>query len=192
MDANQDVHTDPFVQVLQSHGFQEQISSWHGHLEPPPGTHIDNMKGIPIDGIWTNFAHGQLRCGHLAFDASFPTDHHLSWIDIPDSLEYGHPQPHVHRVYLPKLTVMDPWIWKKCNEKVMQILWENGTIDNIKRLLECVRNQSSADEACPFHKGIRASCKQVGLEVTKGICKICTGAYPYSPAVKWLIAQKTL
>ena len=80
MDANQDVRNGSFALMLQSHGFQEQISFRHGHLEPPPGTQVDNMRGIPIDGIWTNFAHGQLQCGHLAFDASFPTDHHLNWI----------------------------------------------------------------------------------------------------------------
>ena len=38
-DANSNVRTGPFAKMLQSHGFEEQITCRHGRLEPPPATH---------------------------------------------------------------------------------------------------------------------------------------------------------
>jgi hypothetical protein len=88
--------------------------------------------------------------------------------------------------------VSDPHIRAKYNKKVMKILWKDGTIDKVKQLREIVREQGSTEEAKQLHKEIWASRKQAGLDVSKDIRKIHTGAYPFSPAVKRLIAQKIL
>ena len=112
MDANQDVRSGDMAIMLRTLGFEEQITSRHGPLEPPPNTHQMNTQGKPIDGIWTNFAHGELRCGYTAFGEGIDSDHRSCWIDIPDSIAYGYRPPDIHRVYPPGLTVADPRVRK--------------------------------------------------------------------------------
>ena len=82
MDANSDVRDGELATMLKPLGFKEQITFRHGPNEPPPGTHETNESGRPIDGIWTNFAHGELRCGYEAYEDD--DDHRHAWIDIPN------------------------------------------------------------------------------------------------------------
>ena len=89
MDANEDVRTGPLNAMLNSLGFQEQITGTHSAKGPPPATHDRNTKHIAIDGIWTNFAHGELRCGHMGFGEGLPGDHRTAWIDIPFEEAFG-------------------------------------------------------------------------------------------------------
>ena len=97
LDANSDVRLGPLALMLQSLGFQEQITFRHGHYQKPPATHRDNTKGIPIDGIWTNFAHGEMRCGYLGHDGqALPGDHRTAWIDIPKAIMFGYCPPDIH------------------------------------------------------------------------------------------------
>ena len=83
LDANSDVRSGIVAKALQSMGFKEQITHRHGINSPPPSTYWRNHRGIPIDGIWTNFGHGIMRCGYLAHDEGLPGDHRTAWIDIP-------------------------------------------------------------------------------------------------------------
>ena len=83
MDANGDIRTGTVATMLRALGFEEQVTFRHGFNHPPPATHIANTQGIPIDGVWTNFAHGEMRCGHLGFEEGLPGDHRTVWIDPP-------------------------------------------------------------------------------------------------------------
>ena len=56
MDANSDVRTGPVATTLRPLGFEEQVTFRHEPLHPPPATHMANTRGIPIDGVWTNFS----------------------------------------------------------------------------------------------------------------------------------------
>ena len=110
MDANEDIRRGDVATMFRSLGFEEQITYTHGKTEPPPATYDANTKSVPIDGIWTNFAHGQMRCGYLGFGEGLPGDHRTCWIDIPHEELYGYCPPDLHRVYPPGVTTKDPRI----------------------------------------------------------------------------------
>ena len=76
LDANSDVRHGKVATMLRSLGFEEQITYRHGPQQPPPGTHIANTRGTPIDGIWTNFDHGEMRCGYCSFVEGLPGSPH--------------------------------------------------------------------------------------------------------------------
>ena len=135
MDANSDVRTGLVARTLRPFGFEEQITFRHGPTHPPPAIHMANTKGVPIDGIWTNFSHGNLRCGYLGMEEGLPGDHRLAWIDVPAALLFGHNPPDLHRVYPPSLVVNDPGIRTKYNKEGSKIQ---------------TQIQRHAEESCPF------------------------------------------
>ena len=108
LDANSDVRTGPVAAMLRELGFEEQVTFRHGGNRDPPGTHMANTKGVPIDGVWTNFAHGQMRCGYLDFAEGLPGDHHTVWIDLPADELFGYTPPDLHKVFPPDLVASDP------------------------------------------------------------------------------------
>ena len=200
MDANQDVRTGDAALMLQSLGLQEQITRSHSSHCPPPATHVSNSRAIPIDGIWTNFAHGQMRCGYTGFHEGITGDHRTLWIDIPKELFLGHNPPNLHRVYPPVLTTRDPRIRKKYNHLMIQKLQAKGTFHQVRQLRKWVADNVKAPESPPhsidhineLHQSINDARKQASLESAAKCRKKHTGAFPYSPQVKKLLEETIL
>ena len=192
MDANQDVRQGPVADMFASAGYREQITLRHGKTRPPPATQEDNKQGIPIDGIWTNFGHGELRCGFLAFGEGVDTDHRIGFIDIPDHVAWGYNPPHLHRRYPPDVTTQDPRIRRKYNRLVLQRLRRNGTLAKVKLLRSMVRDRGPIDEIRALHHDIGVARRQAGETVSIHLRKKHTGAFPFSPKSKKLLAEAVL
>ena len=153
MDANSDVRTGHLANMLRSLGFEEQITFRHARNGPPPATHIANTKGVPIDGIWTNFAHGTMRCGYMAFHEGLPSDHRTAWIDLPMHEMLGYRPPDIHRRKPPNLIDSDPCIRKQCNRRVHRTLLKQGTMDKVKALRQMVKASLETPNDPPPHIG---------------------------------------
>ena len=200
MDANSDVRSGALARMLRSHGFEEQITYRHGSFAAPPGTHMSNTKGIPIDGIWTNFGHGTMRCGYTAFGQGLPGDHRTCWIDLPLKEVLGYNPPDLHRVYPPDLTAKDPRVGKRYNKLLKKSLAQEGTFQKSQLLRNQVQQCLDSPEKPPFtlnqindlHLSINTSRKKCGIEVAKRVRKKHTGAYPFSPKVRKLLATAML
>jgi len=192
-DANSDVRCDPLARMLQQHGLEEQITLRHGPRRPPPNTQIENTKGTPIDGIWTNFCHGELRCGYLGFGEGFlDTDHRQAWIDIPHFNMYGYQIPDLHRVHPPNLRAQDPRERATYNSTVMSTLRQQGIVSKTKQLRKLVSSGGDLAQIKELHSTINAARQKAGKEAATGIRKKHTGAYPFSPTIKRLLQEKTL
>ena len=189
LDANSDVRHGTLAIMLRSLGFEEQITFRHGTITPPPGTHISNTRGTPIDGIWTNFNHGELRCGYTGFATGLPGDHRTAWIDIPLKELLGYNPPDLHRVFPPDLTTRDPRIRKKYNKEVKAKMAPKCIEQKVRELRrkvqECVDNKTeppfSLEEINELHREINNTRRDVSWEVAKKLRKKHTGACPFPP-----------
>ena len=197
LDANSDVRTGAVAQMLRQHGFEEQITYRHGSFAPPPGTHMANTKGIPIDGIWTNFGHGTMRCGFTGFGKGLPGDHRTCWIDLPIREVLGYNPPDLHRVFPPDLTAKDPRVGKKYNKLLKKALSKKGTFRQAQELRTLVAQTLESPQDPPasiedinvLHSSINQSRRECALEVAKKVRKKHTGAYPFSPKVRSLLSR---
>ncbi len=183
MDANEDVRNGPVSDMFMAANFYEQITGRHAP-NPPPATHEKNTKGVPIDGIWTNFANKQMRCGYLPFGAGYSSDHCIPWIDIDRKDVFGYRPPHLYRVFAPALTSADPRIRKKYNKLVTRELRENGTTAKVKLLRTMVEAGAPVEEVKALHHEIGISRKIAGQQAGLKLRKKHTGAFPFSPKVQ--------
>ena len=192
LDANGDVRHGKVATMLRSLGFEEQITYRHGAQQPPPGTHIANTRGTPIDGIWTNFDHGEMRCGYCSFDEGLPGDHRTAWIDIPLKALLGYNPPDLHRVFPPDLTTQDPRLRKRYNERVRAQMAPHEIEAKVRKLRAMVQADVCSPDDPPFsheeinelHKEINNTRRDISWKVAKELRKKHTGAYPFSPKVQ--------
>ena len=134
---------------MQRLGFKEQITHRHGPSGPPPATHARNTSSIPIDGIWTNFGHGSMRCGYLGLATGLPGDHRTAWIDLPLREVLGHNPPNLHRVHPPDIVVSDPRVVTKYNDRLVTLLQESKTDQKAAALRKMVKSNVASPHAPP-------------------------------------------
>ena len=200
LDANSDVRTGKVAQLLQSLGLKEQITTRHQANHPPPATHLSNSKAIPIDGIWTNFGHGTMRCGFLGFEAGLPGDHRTAWIDIPLRTLLGHNPPDMHRVYPPDLAVGDPRARDKYNSNLKQCMKAAKLQEKAAQLRQMVSQNLANPDNPPhtlalvdaLHLQINNTRRDLGWKSAKKVHKKHTGAFPYTPHVSKLLSRVEL
>ena len=175
LDANSDVRSGVVAQTLQKLGFKEQITLRHGPSKLPPATYIRNTRSIPIDGIWTNFGHGTMRCGYLGFEEGLPGDHRTAWIDLPLKEVLGYNPPDLHKVHPPDLVVSDPRIVTKYNSKLAKSMKTSKTISKAQTLRQMVQDNLASPQAPPYsleaidslHYQINTERKELGKKLPK-------------------------
>ena len=137
-----------------------------------------------------------MRCGYLAFGQGLPGDHRTAWIDLPLRELLGYNPPDLHRVYPPDLVVGDPRVRDKYNKKVLELLAKTKTAQKAAQLREMVKDNlqnpddppHTIEEVDALHLQINNERRDMGWKAAHKLRKKHTGAHPYTPKGKRLLA----
>jgi hypothetical protein len=89
LDVNEDVRTGLFSEALGKLGQKEAFTTGHGIHAPNTYERGSN----PIDGIYVSRTLMGFKCGYTDFEF----DHRCLWIDVPDTIAFGHKIPPIVR-----------------------------------------------------------------------------------------------
>ena len=102
IDLNEDVRTSKFNQAMQELELVELITTAHGQNAP----RTQNRGSKPIDGIWVSPTLAGCLNGYLPFEFN----HWGTWIDIPNTIAFGHNPPEMAKPKVRRLKCKDPQI----------------------------------------------------------------------------------
>ena len=104
LDVNEDVHTGAFCTDMKGLGLTKIITTKHANAPP---TYDRGQK--PLDGIFVSASLVNCQCGYLPFYF----DHRGIWINVPDTLAFGHKLATSMKPSARRLKCQDPRIMKK-------------------------------------------------------------------------------
>jgi hypothetical protein len=100
LDANEDVRSGTVYQILLDLGLTKAIIDQHR----PDGPSTFAHGSSPIDGLFVSSTLLGLRCGYTGYWHG----HRCLWMDIPQSIAFGHDMPPIVRASAWRLKVEDP------------------------------------------------------------------------------------
>jgi hypothetical protein len=136
MDANEDVRSGTVYQVILDLGLKEAIIDQHGRDAPPTFEH----GSYPIDGMFVSPTLLGLRCGYTGYWHG----HRCLWIDIPQTIAFGHNLPPIVRATARRLKVEDPRIVLRYTTELKEYLTQHDLFSRVLALQETLQEQTTA------------------------------------------------
>ena len=175
LDANEDVRNGGFLARLAQLGLQETIIAQHGN--DAPATY--KRGSVPIDGLYVSRSLRGLKCGYLPFHEQF--DHRALWIDIPNTIAFGHNITEVAKVAARRLKCEDPRVVKTYQDYLKAFLGKYNMLEEARGL------QSRATFPCTrqheMEYDLLDSIRLQAMRVADRLCrKLPMGSIPYTPA----------
>jgi hypothetical protein len=172
MDANEDIRVGPLMAALAAVGLQEVIINRHGANGPP----TFEQGSCPIDGLFVTPTLLGLQCGYT----SYWHGHRCLWIDIPQSIAFGHEMPSIIRAPARRLKLDDPRIVSRFQDSYAAHITQEDLLARVQALNNEKQTPLTAAQAQEW-EALDASRKQSILLSEKTCRKLKMGEVSWTP-----------
>jgi hypothetical protein len=172
IDANTDIRSGPFADMLQSIGLVNVLPTKFGNDIPPTYA----RGSLPIDGIFISSTLTQFKTGLLPICC----DHRALWLEIPQVDAFGLAHQRLPIKVTKRLILQDPRVVAKYTTAVQQRLEAHQFLDRIQKIQSefLAGNEETAIALYDEADAIRTAAI---LSADKNCRKLRMGNVPFSP-----------
>jgi hypothetical protein len=175
IDANEDVRTGSFSQLMLTLGLINICTTKHGMYAPP--TYARGT--LPIYALFVSSAFVGLECGYLPV----VSDHRILWMDVPHAIAFGRKFANLPTHKPQRLIFQDPRVVKRYVDILQKFLQEHKIMDKANDLRNAMQLEGCNPAMTQRYDAIDDIHLKGILLANKKCRHIKMGQVPFSPAL---------